>query len=595
MPAKLGCRLFIRGDYEGLGKGNWLETQRLLFDGTRMYLLAPAALPEQLTAWSQGFADGDWQELNAGDDTENLPTGFRLFRFRNPPSAPAWLPNANQPVQKNLLLTSGLTINPTTYFRPFPPTVRVEGGTTDEQVEAVLDDGRQRIPLFQDPEAPSLFHFPDDFPDEGAFRLHRKDESLEGKALLRFTSQLSGELAENFPGWNQFGKRIEPGQLAAVSGLESQGTDFNFQHANRHFFFPGNDLGQRHPPHVAQSETTPGDDLLHFLSTKPEWSVEAFTEAFGRVSEIAGINFERMTRRKRYALLDWDALGYLEYEPERKRIYLNQTQLVPVRTVRGCRAMLVGRRSPELLLKISELMPNYSLLQLSIERGDEANDPLVPGSVFIQSDFSAGKAQLEALAGQLAIPFRASELPQFGLLDASATVSDYWQTVRSSTPCENAAYWPEFAHPFHKDSLKFNPGSFDSTSALIEYKLQTWQREVRHWLDGVPYPADRNWGRYAVAASFRKLVKVHSLEREEFLPVIIENGPNLAIPLFMPLPRFFARALTLMSGKLPRLAGFRTPEWPQVKFYRVYQGAATPMITNFLRNKLGQTSSLAVK
>lgn len=594
LPAKGGCRLFIRGDYEGLSKGEWIETQEVVFDGSCMHVLVPTMLPDELTAWSGTFVGADWKECL--DEIENLPSGHRLFKFRNPPTPPPWLAGGARAVPKNLFLYGGLAVRRNTYFRPVPPLVRVEGGTGTERVEAVLDDGKCRIQLVQNEEAPSLFHFPDDFPDEVAFLLHREGESLEGKELLHFTSRATTEVAEDFPKWNALGKRAELGQPSAVVGLEPQDTQYAFQLAHQHFFFPGDLLGQRCPPHPILSETSPGDFLLHFLSTKPAWSDEEFSNAFGQVSEEFGIwsERERLISRKRYALLDWDALGYIEYDPDGKRLYPNPPQLVPVRTRRGCRALLTGRRSMELMDDLRQALPAYPLLNLSIERADETDERLVPCSVFIQSDASAGRQQIEALAKHLDLPFRGKTLPQFGLLEASASLDDYWRWVHRSAPCDRAAFWDEWARPFQRDELQFKSGAFDSADALVEYPLQTWQREIRHWLDGTPYPADRNWGRYAVAARFEKTVQARSVERRELLPVFVKRGSDLAVPLSMPLPRFFARALTLMSGKLPRFAEISTAEWPQVMLYRVYQDAATTLTDNFLK-KLGQPSTLAAK
>lgn len=594
LPAKGGCRLFVRGDYEGLSKGEWIETQEVVLDGTWMYVLAPTTLPDELTAWSGTFVGADWMECTG--EIENLPSGHRLFKFRNPPTPPPWLAGGARAVSKNLILYGGLTVRRNTYFRPVPPLVRVEGGTGSERVWAVLDDGQRRVPLVPKPETPSLFHFPDDFRDETAFRLHREGESLEGKELLRFTSRATTEVAEDFPAWNALGKRAEPGQPVAAMELEIQGTDYNFQHAHQHLFFPSDLLGQRCSLNPIHSETSPGDLLLHFLSTKSSWSRKEFSNAFGQVSEEFGIwsERERLTRRKRYALLDWDALGYLEYDPDQKRVYTNPSQLVPVRARRGCRVLLTGRRSAELMSSLRQALPDYPLLSLSIERADETDERLVPCSVFIQSDASAGRQQIEALAKHLDLPFRGKTLPQFGLLEASASLDDYWRWVHRSAPCDRAAFWDEWARPFQRDELQFKSGAFDSADALVEYPLQTWQREIRHWLDGTPYPGDRNWSRYAVAARFEKTVRAHSVERRELLPMLVKRGSDLAVPFSMPLPRFFARALTLMSGKLPKSEPLSTAEWPQVRSYRVYQDAATTLTDNFLK-KLGQTSTLAAK
>ena len=119
---------------------------------------------------------------------------------------------------------------------------------------------------------------------------------------------------------------------------------------------------------------------------------------------------------------------------------------------------------------------------------------------------------------------------------------------------------------------------FDKNLSLLRYHFTNYHNRFRLWMDGKCF-TDKNirnegidplWGRYFILYKFQKDI------------LLFDNDSNLlAVPATVPLPRFFNKALTLMSGFIPYQKTINGIT------YDVYGNLIRPLMINIL-TQLGQ-------
>ncbi len=583
--------LFTRGTSVGLNGDCWIETEVIARNQAHMYLLYEKNQLETdraaFTEWQQHFPTHCFDEVTKQDWT-GIPEGYRLFKFSRANTAPSWLTHLTFPTDKRVDLVGGLKLNYGTYYAPCPPKATIQAGTGQERLQALFDDART-VMLQRETENDTLFSFPADFPLNEKFRL-----KIDGEQVYSTISYCLAHIlpdtdhSAELPRWNIFGEKcIDEIDEPYSQGLSTAGIQYNQQKGYEWYFIPGSLVGSSKPGYSIMSAEVVSDSLLHYISACRELSVQKFSLAFESFFHLqfpawsAATNQPEIGQYKRWALTLLNSLGHIEYEYSQNRLFVNASQLVPLPARRGRRAALTGLRTPDMLNRLRDVA-NAEGVSVSVENHPEDYKyHLLPSVVTLIADGNdstlCGQRAIEKVALKLNLPYNPARLPQYGLLELSAGLRDYEKLVFETKP-EDITLLSYCAYPFDAEALNFKKtvAEFDKAFALVEYQKAAWDRPVYLWKDGKSHLVDRRWGKFYM---------LHHLKRK----VIWKNDKtnDLIIPSSLPLPRHFARALLLMSGKAPATLSYPNPYSVGNILCHQYESCGNLLASNFL-SKLGQ-------
>lgn len=96
---------------------------------------------------------------------------------------------------------------------------------------------------------------------------------------------------------------------------------------------------------------------------------------------------------------------------------------------------------------------------------------------------------------------------------------------------------------FDMDMLKFTPSAegelLDKELSLVQYNIH-YEWLYRFWYNSTCYDVDKNWGQFLLLSSRKKNIIYYD-----------EESRILGAPAHVQLPKFIAKSLILLSGKIP--------------------------------------------
>ncbi len=265
-----------------------------------------------------------------------------------------------------------------------------------------------------------------------------------------------------------------------------------------------------------------------------------------------------------------DSLGHCEFDFTRRKVYVCPPTLVGMPSIGLPRVLLTGARSSTLIQELKAAVKStggaaYIIMQ-------QQTEPLLPTAFIIESSNQGAIAEIAKKTGIAYSPNIAS-----------------WEIINFAAGLDQIAlHFLERKPPnwqsqtFCPTLLKFmrQPASQD-LDKLVGYKNPITQ-QYDHWLwrGTLAAEIDRDLGRYLMLVKHGISVLVHDR---------VHN--YLLVPEQIPLPRLFARALALCSGKAPisqylkeKTSFKRINEIPM----QIYSKVPTEVV-DILAKKLSQT------
>lgn len=267
-----------------------------------------------------------------------------------------------------------------------------------------------------------------------------------------------------------------------------------------------------------------------------------------------------------------DSLGYCEFDFDSRRVYVCSPLLVALPTYGLPKAVLTGARSPSLVGNLKQAIKNMRESARLIRRQYKGY-PMLPETIMLES---TDLETMKEAAKTSKIAYTQS-VAAWEIINYASGISE---VVKTSDFEERAELnWKR--RIFSTKSMQFMRQTEDQDEVrLVEYINPVNQQRV-HWLwkGTLATEVDRDWGRYMVLASQGVKILIYDKLRN-----------RLSVPEYVPLPRFFARALALCSGIAPARAtisahnelGF-PPNIPVSIF-----SEAPPEIVGVLSSKLSQ-------
>jgi len=582
--------LFTRASTIGLSGDSWIETDVIALNQSEMYLLYDKTHitidKKEFDVWQKHFPANCFSEITQ-HEFDGIPSGYSLFKFSQASKPLTWLSHLTFPTEKRIELVGGLKLSYGVYYALEAPRAMIIAETGQEVLQALLEN-KTLINLYRSEEEPSLFCFPSDFPLDVRFQLQIDGEEV--KTIINYclaNSIATSTESESLPCWNNMGERCKKNNSDKYEqGLVTTGVKYEYQENYIWHFFPGSLVATSKSAYPINSVNDRFDELLNYLSARKEASTQQFASAFEVFfskrfpNQSINANGLSTSQFKRRSLSMLSALGHIEYDDVQNRIWINSTRLIPLPARRGRRALLTGYRSDQLILKLNEVASQFNV-SVSIENHPARYQHyLLPSVIVLIADGPSsslyGQRAIEQVAKNLNIPYDVSNIPQFGLLSLSASLSDY--AIQALDVPEDATLMSYCAHPFNINTLYFNKevASFNPEFALVEYKLKPWDRRIYLWKNNQSYRVDRRWSCYYYLYQLkRRVIQVDPITKD------------LLVPFSLPLPRHIARAFTLMSGKAPDVLWRTDCQTGQSLKYTKYEHSDNLLTNNFL-NRLGQ-------
>jgi hypothetical protein len=225
--------------------------------------------------------------------------------------------------------------------------------------------------------------------------------------------------------------------------------------------------------------------------------------------------------------------------------------LIPDRT--EVRAYLTGARTREFIERIFKYAKQESIEITIFKQDCFFESYLIPNTIILtpknRQHTTAGLKALEKLAQQFNICFDFIEKPypqpkiiQWGLRDFSADLSGYRNNMQEKRQTEEIDY-PYKRDVFDEDTLKFNRSEegelLNRELSLVQYNIH-YEWLYRFWYDSVCYDVDKSWGQFLLLSGKKRNVIYYDEEKR-----------ILGAPSHVHLPKFIAKSLILLSGKIP--------------------------------------------
>lgn len=277
--------------------------------------------------------------------------------------------------------------------------------------------------------------------------------------------------------------------------------------------------------------------LLQAISTSGRMSIDKFNAAFDALCQLPGISAREvdLNHVRRQTIRYLDSLGHCEFDFDKRRVFACPPVLVALPPYGLPKAVLTGARTPSMVQKMKDFVKGNRNSVSHSSKLQRSEHPLLPPAIYIEA---VDHDQLQKVAQAAQIGYH---------LKASAA----WSLVNFSAGIENVKYNLTYGdradinwlkRTFSADTLTFSKNhNTENVQGLVEYTHPKSQQK-RHWVwDGNrAAEVDRDWGRYMILA-------------DEGVDILLydERRHQLAVPAYVPLPRFLARAATLCTGLAP--------------------------------------------
>lgn len=319
------------------------------------------------------------------------------------------------------------------------------------------------------------------------------------------------------------------------------------------------------------------DFLLYSLSSRREVNWPSFKRLFNSlysrykpVDEAAGTIIGRQWR----AIRQLEALGHsdLFFGDGAGRVFVSPSLLAQL-PVRGLpRAILCGCRGPQTVDTMRDARRKYGgSVSVRVEE-QVTTDLFAPRRILLEVD---DPELIGEFAGLLGVGYSDSP-PSWAIVEFPPTLQAYVQSREWQAAPE--INWDRL--DFDLEDLSFSRHPETKSKSRLSRYIDPIRGISRYylWNEGMRASIDLDWGRYAVVSSNN--LQILTYDRSRLL---------LAVPSKMPLPRPFARGLTLCSGYVPMRVK-QQPSWNERGFsagFEVYR-SIHPLLAEKVAIKLGQ-------
>ncbi len=412
-----------------------------------------------------------------------------------------------------------------------------------------------------------------------SFQIFCNNEKISGNnyRLIDFKVLQLDEYAEL--SFNQFG---EYAPLGDFKGLNiSVSNDVNYGELTKRMMTEGNIKP------FSSGEYSYADYLLYAISSRPKCN------KYDLESMINTLQFNgkiEVNRENRWAVLDminnYFRMGYINYvytkgehliavnkptlillPPKIRKEYINSLKVIK-QTENYWTAILTGARTPQLMEELIKRTANSKLFSIEVR---PSSDGIMPETIFIKAD---NLDDIQNLASNLGITFFKS-IYSNALLNQIASIIEYQDHVMLK---ESEDYYDDIRNFEVVDyktlaaSGKYKKvHSFSKGKAIATYFPSSFRNQTIMWIDEKQYKVDKYWG-HLLGMRFddAKIVKYN------------ENNSTICLPQVLQLPLLYARALTMVTGEIPKVKNFE-------RSYHICENPYTLSVNiDYILNKIGQ-------
>lgn len=319
------------------------------------------------------------------------------------------------------------------------------------------------------------------------------------------------------------------------------------------------------------------EKLIYAMSTRGSFGLDQFNEIFRMLYLPAEPKSEDWfyIDAKRYIVRMLDALGYCEFDFDRRMVHMCPPCIASLPVHGLPKAVLTGARSPRLIHTLKSLVKNSGERAFIKSVPQKDSYAAIPASIYIEAESCQVISDIAKEAGiEASVQAPAAWL----LANFSASIED----VRKSIVFEKRFEPGWKKRMFDKDRLYFAYGVNEDTERLsLKEYMNPVTRQYKHWLwdSQTAAEVDRDWGRYLV------------LNSSGFNVVMYDPKSRvMAVPVTVPPPCILARSLAMCSGNAPKTINattIGTANIPMESLLNAYE-CVTPSIAALVASKLGQ-------
>jgi len=547
--------IYTSGSYFGLPSDNLIETDKVSRQ-SMMYLLCTESKKQSIEDWGATFFKGDFSSV----DYDKVPTGFYLYKFKNPPSSHPTEEILKVTTKKKLEFRGGVKVENRSYLKNLLPKIYVDGADGTENVFLEFTESNQNIFLTRSTVIPEEFIIPDTVICNENFLVRIENENLVNSELPYQIIDIDFNpldiVNENLTKRNRFGEVSEADDECYVVGSNTTYNDWQRQASCSMPFFSVFYKPTELIANTVDFELQRGNLILQILSTKRNLKFQEFSEIVDSVENIEKVwelsKFQQSPKYiKQTSISFYDYLGCLDYDYFLNKISINKPQFVIIPSNSSVKAILIGGHSKSFIDNLQDSCNTQGVNLEIVSQSKQLEIYYLPDLIRLTpancKNCTEAWKKLQRVAEQLNIEFKITEKPvpqpqiaQFGLQDFSESIEGYKKNVLENKFIERPNY--EWARKvFDTTVLKFvkDTGEIDKKLSLQEYYVR-YQYTHIFWLDNKSYEVDRNWGKFLLLSEKHKKVIYYN-----------ENTNELAIPKYVQLPRLIAESIMLLSGQVP--------------------------------------------
>ncbi len=349
--------------------------------------------------------------------------------------------------------------------------------------------------------------------------------------------------------------------------------------------------GQPIPP--VKLDYTNSDFLLYYLSTRPRCERDEFIKVIDVLIQNKIFEFSISKKWAVRSIIDnYFRMGYINYAyiDGKHVIAVNKPTLILIppktcrQTLKGTRittikhldsywtALLTGARTPNDMNNFFNVVKTfkYNDIGLSVEVVPSV-DGLLPQTIYIRS------YSLETIiefAKKYSYTFQKC-IYSNTLLHSLSSVGDYLSHITRQESYDRYDGISNFVRidysKLAEEGKYLRLNDFSKDKSVVTYFPGTFREQTILWESGKQYSTDKHWGNL-IGMSFEQVSVIK----------VDQDSKVLTLPIMIQLPQLYARALTLVSGKIPIEEG-------DTRCYELYDNPfAQASDSNFILQKLSQ-------
>ena len=266
-------------------------------------------------------------------------------------------------------------------------------------------------------------------------------------------------------------------------------------------------------------------------------SIDKFNTSFNALCQPAGIPSKEVNLNniRLQTIRYLDSLGHCEFDFDKRHVFACPPAIIALPPYGLPKAVLTGARTPLMVRKMKGFVKgnrNSVSHTIKLQRSEHL---LLPPAIYIEAvdhDHLQKVAQATQIGCHLTAP------AAWSLVNFSAGI----ENVRYNLSYEDRTDLDWIKRTFSANILTFSKShNTENVRGLVEYTNPKSQQKL-HWIweGNRAAEVDRDWGRYMILADEGADVLLYDKQRHQ-----------LAVPAYVPLPRFLARAATLCTGLAP--------------------------------------------